>query len=580
MRPTRRMLNAVCVLILLIGSAAVVAAQSADQKAYQRISVLQVARQLSLNAEQTSEIASLAKEHKRLDTQLQKDLDALHKKSGSALQQALDSWMANRPAGTELRAEANDAANKYRQLLSTHSSESSALVQRARNLLSDQQEALIQSPERTRQRDRDLRFWQNTQQTAKYVVQQIEIARSLNDSEYAAVRILLAQETADFIGRTLGNTREESDQFVEELLSLFDRGRSWSRAEFADRRSQLPGDIIDYLGLGDISSPRSTGSITEAQFALLVTCDQAAPMLSKLKAGTDVQMPEQMQILGACDLQPRPAEEHEMRRLMRKAHYITVLNDLTVDRSQLSEMAPAAENLLSDYESIRQNFFDVVSQHRSALNSLQSTLIEGDQIKQAPVEATSTIFEAELTYQQERTSAAIQQLWSVHDILDQPQNRLINWRPPGPVGPSIPKEQRIQRLTRMAGTVKDFLDMFEEIRYADPTTYQYRADTIAAEFLREYIPERSRVFERRRDYLVDKQVEARQVSEDQWNRVTASRLALETMRGLDLLPEGGGIGMGTSGGPNAPYTWWAMEEIFSDQQTPELLRNMLSKRAG
>lgn len=580
MRPTRCVVHGLLALIILIGSTALAAARPADVIRYQRTTVLQVARKLSLTAEQTSEIVSLAREHSRLDSQLTNDLDVLHKQSGSDVEAVLDAWMAGTPAGTETRQKGDDAANEYSRLLSTYNSESSALVQRARELLSAEQDRLIETPERTRQRQEDLRFWQDTQQAAAYVVEQIEIARSLNANEYAAVRVLLAQETAEFIGRSLGYTGDESDALVQPLLSIFDQGRTWSRAEFADRQETLSDDIIEYLGLGDISPPQITGNITETQFALFVTCDQAVSMLSKLNAEATVQMPEGMPILGACDLGTGPAAEHEMTNLVQKARYITLLNDLNVTGSQLSAMAPVSEALVSDYSAARGEFLQVVRENYSALNSLQSVLMEGGEIGRGSVEAVGTIFDAEMAYQQQRTAAAVQQLWRVHEILDRQQNRLINWRPPGPVGPSIPKEERIQMLTRMAANVQDFVGMFDEIRYADPTTYEYYADNMAAEFLQDYIPPRTPDFRHRRDYLVDMQVQARQIPQEQWDEITASQLAVETMRGLRLLPRTGGVGMGVSGGPNAPYTWWSMEEVFSDPQTPEMLRTMLQKRAG
>ncbi|MFO7948673.1 MAG: hypothetical protein R6V19_17860 [Armatimonadota bacterium] len=552
----------------------------ANQKLYENLVVLQVARHLQLTAEQATGISKVAAEHSQRAKQITKDLAALHGESGENIEAVLDAWMAGQAAAPEVGRMGDEAAGNYNRLVNAYDADVADFVTRAKDLLEAEQLDRIETSDETEQRLEELRFWRDMQATSDYLVEQVEIARALSAVDYTAVRALLAQETADFVGVTLGYGRADIEQLVRPLLSIFDTARNWSRAEFADRRQTLGADIADYLGIETISQPPVTTNISAGQFRTIVTCERAADLLSKLKTDVAVSMPDGVPFLGACSLEDDVVFEHKMTDLIHKAQYVTALNDLAVTPSQLSAMVPVAEQLSKDYSQQRKDLLGTVTENARTLRTVESSLRDGGTVNDQAADAVYAVHQVEIIYEHNRMKAAVQHLWSVHEILDPRQNRLIDWRAPGPIGPSIPKQERLQRLTTIAGNIQDMVDMLEDVRYADPTTYEFFADREATEFLRQFIPERSPNFERRRNFLVEIQIEARTTPQEEWDEVTASQLAVRAMRGLGLLPPGGGLGMGVTGGPNAPYNWWDMEAIFSDDQTPEMLRNMLSKRAG
>ncbi|MFP3903812.1 MAG: hypothetical protein ACLFWB_06165 [Armatimonadota bacterium] len=573
--------SSVCMIVLSFVMMALAASTApANEKLYEDVQVLQVARHLQLTAEQTTEISKLATEHRQRARQLTRDMDALHEESAENVEAVLKAWRAGQLPADDVRRAGDEAANDYNRLVNAYDSDVADMIERARAMLESEQLERIETSEETEQRLEELRFWEDTQATYGYLVEQVEIARALTPAEYTAIRALVAQETAEFVATLLGFGRSDTEQLVRPLLSIFDAARNWSRAEFADRRETLGADICQYLGIELMPPPPVSNKISRDQFRTIVTCERSANLLSKLKTDAPVSVPDDLPFLGGCDLEGDAVSGHTMTDLIHKAQYLTALNDLSVTPSQLSAMVPVARGLSKDYSQQRGDLLKTVTENAKTLRSLQATLQDGGTVGGSAADTVRAIYEAESRYEQNRMRAAVQHLWSVHEILDPRQNRLIDWRAPGPLGPAIPKEERLQRLTGIAGNVRNMVNMLDETRYIDPTTYEFYADREATEFLRQFIPERSPNFERRRNFLVNMQMQARGIAEDEWDEVTASQLAVRTMRGLGLLPPGGGPGMGVTGGPDAPYDWWDMEAIFSDEQTPQILRDMLALRAG
>jgi hypothetical protein len=358
----------------------------------------------------------------------------------------------------------------------------------------------------------------------------------------------------------------------------------WSNAEFADSLAGLPDEVADIFGLPPADAAPAAHRLTLGQMDKFLSASRTAAVLAELQFPEDLAPPPPLYGFVGQGLETgaqRLAETTDTRlqfdQLLDTLDALRMLNDLAVTGPQLAAMRPVATRMQSDYIAQRGSWRALLSAQHADLLAVRATLVAGSPLSDRHNAVLYDLQDREGTLALEVLDVAAASLSTVRDALNRDQNMLIDWRPPELPGQSEALDCRIERLLDLADRIVGFTNFLKEVRFIEPIGFQDGAPVLTGDFLAQYMRDNTRHFDRAVKYMIDKEIEAREVPEEDWNDTVAAMIAIDAMSELRLLPRDRGL--------NAPladdilYNWWDMERFFSDPLLPHVFIRMLQPAA-
>jgi len=547
---------------------------------YDAVQVLLLARYLELTEEQVKAIVPIATELAATKAALTKGLDAQQEAGGKTLGQVIAAWAAGKPAGAKIHEAADTILDNYDQTYDAYDATVIGATDKMMDLLSAAQKRLVETAAETERREARAAA-RGIIPPTEYVVSQLKIVRSLEPADYEAVRVLLSRDMATYIMLAMDFPPATLWPISRALLRIMDEVMDMSNAAFADLLPDLPGEIADRLRLPEAPEPLPP-RLSLGQLDEFLTNPATAKLLGEMQFPEAQVPPPPLYGLASPDLEVAVKRLHEttdprhkLEQLIDTMDILSVFNDLDIAPGQVAALQLFVANLQQAYATQQQQWQDALPSHRENLGKIHEALAKNQPLTEELMDALAQVQQAEAEAAFQLLTAAAAHLRPVYDILDEDQNMDIDWRPPRCVVGVEPLEEKLDRLLEVAGEINDFSRFLREVRYMEPIGYQDAATQMTRDFLDRYIPENAPDFEDAVTYLIDVQAEAREWREERWDESVAAMLAIEAMIGLRLLPEGAEFGTGPTSRPDAPYTWWDMERIFSDPLTPKLLTTIM-----
>jgi hypothetical protein len=575
------------VTILLVAIGPVMAqrdAGTAAQTEYQAIEVLLLARYLQLTDEQVKAIVPLAREIAQAKTAFTTELDKLQEAAAKTLDEVATARTTVQSIGVEAVQTAQETIVQYQRAQDVYEQAIIAQSDKALQMLTDNQRALIETPAETAEREG--RLLTAIVSPEQYVADHLVMIRSLPRGDYAAIRPLLARDLAMCLDGGLDENGETDASgqlpLIEMALQIMDQAMMLSDAQFAEVRSQLPQIVSEHFGLGQQrAEPVAVPArLTLRQLDAWLANPETEKLLGELKfSEKDVLPPPLYGLaspeldLGARRLRETAETRHKLEQSLDKVDILSVFNDLLITPEQAAVLLPQVTELRTKYATEQKRWRDALARERTHFAKIREALVANQQLTDAQEDALDRANEAEAEGALMLLSVADQVIQTVHRVLDDQQQLAIDWRPPICLVQGEPLEDKVERLLDLSGQLSDLARLLQQVRYVEPVAYQSMAGNMTEQFLRRHMPPQAPGFEEAVQYLIDLQIRAREVPEEQWNEGTASLLSMEGMLTLGLLPEDLSL-TGPPANPNATYNWWDIEQILSDPLTSGCLRGM------
>lgn len=582
-----RLFGCVFAGILIAAFCAPVVAQRANQpqSRYEGLQLLLVARYLGLTQEQLPQVIALSQEAAKAKADRKARLDAAHKEGRASLTAVVDALVAAKPAGAEVREKADQIIEEYRLASDACDEAVIGLTSRFVEMLTDEQRRLIETEEQTRRREA-ASVGTSMIPPEDYIAGEFEIVRTLRRDEYDIVRVLLARDMAQTIVTALDLDPDETVPLAEHMLGVMDDVMSWSNARFADQAAHLPQLIAEEFDLPEPPQPIPP-RLTLAQIDTFLSHDSTVALLQRFEFAEQQASPPVLYALAdpdlfipAARLKEDADRRHPIEKLLDSTDLLAALNDLDVSAEQLAVIDGSIRLLHADYDTQRKLWQAILVRYGDVLGAATTVLLKGGSLTEQQSDALMEIHAVEGETAFRILNSAAERLRQIRGALDGDQNMLIDWRAPLAAVYGERAEDKIDRLLMLAGGVADFVDLFGEVRYIDPITYQANAEGIAREFIERHTEARGRRLEASVRRLLEIINEVRAYPERQWSETAAGLLAVDAMIEFRLLPEDAAIRNGPAGGDDATYTWWDMERMASDPLIPELSRRIQEAEAA
>lgn len=570
------------VTILLVAIGPVMAqrdAGTAAQTEYQAIEVLLLARYLQLTDEQVKAIVPLATEIAQARTAFTTELDKLQESAAKTLDEVIAARAAGQSTGAASEKTLQETVTEYRRAYEVYEQKIVAAGDKMLQLLTDSQQALIETPAETAEREGRLLTAMTSPE--QYVAQHLIMIRSLTRADYQAVRPLLARDVAMYIVTTVDADAEMMATLTEMTLEIMDQSMVLSDAQFENIRPDLPQIIAESLQLPGQTAPlQAPARLKLLQLDEWLTNPTTAKLLGELQA-TETQ-PSTPPLYGVASpeleiaarrLRETTETRHKLEQSLDMVDILTVLNDLLVGPEQAAALLPQVTGLRTKYAAEQRRWRDGLVKERSQFVKTREALTKNQSLPDEQADALDRITEAEVESAFMILSAADETIKTVQGILDDEQRLAIDWRPPVCLAQGEPLEDKMERLLELSASISDLSRLLQQVRLIEPITYQSTASNMTEQFLRRYMPPQTPGFDQAVRQLIDLQMQAREVPQEQWNAGTATLLSIEGMERLGLLPQDLSP-IATPANPNAVYNWWDLEQILSDPLTPDCLKKM------
>ena len=570
------------VTILLVAIGPVMAqrdAGTAAQTEYQAIEVLLLARYLQLTDEQVKAIVPLATEIAQARTAFTTELDKLQEAAAKTLDEVITARAAGQSTGAASEKALQETVTEYQRAYEVYEQKIVAAGDKMLQLLTDSQQALIETPAETAEREGRLLTAMTSPE--QYVALHLIMIRSLTRADYQAVRPLLARDVAMYIATAVDADAEMMAPLTEMTLEIMDQSMALSDAEFENIRPDLPKIIGESLQLPAQTAPlQAPARLKLLQLDEWLANPTTAKLLGELQA-TETQPPTPP-LYGVASpeleiatrrLRETTETRHKLEQSLDMVDILTVLNDLLVGPEQAAALLPQVTGLRTKYAAEQRRWRDGLVKERSQFAKTREALTKNQSLPDEQADALDRITEAEVESAFLILSAADEAIKTVQGVLDDEQRLAIDWRPPVCLAQGEPLEDKMERLLELSASISDLSRLLQQVRLIEPITYQSTASNMTEQFLRRYMPPQAPGFEQAVRQLIDLQMQAREVPQEQWNAGTATMLSVEGMERLGLLPQDLGL-TATPANPNAIYNWWDLEQILSDPLTPDCLKKM------
>ncbi len=565
----------VCLVVLTLPAATQNDAEASQKRqAYDDVKLLLMARYLQITREQTQAIVPLATELVAAKTTLNATLDEELGKAAGAFEQVVGEKLTGKQAPAAAVNAADDALEKYHRAYDKYDSTVIGVTEKVMATFSAKQKALVETEEETKARlemaDRA------SVAPARFIVDQLELIRALSPEEYEAVRPLLAREIADHILFHKDLPGDALWPVSHDVLRLMDTIMDWSNAEFADSREHLPAEVAEIFGLPAADAAPVGHRLTLGQIDKFLANPATAQVLAELQFPERPAAPPPLYgflnagvARGVQRLAETTDTRHQFDQLLDMMDAVNMVNDLDVTDPQLAALQPAVSAMLSAYNAHRGTWRSILTAQDAALPAVGEALRAGTAFTEQHDAILYDLQQEQGELALEVLSTAAENLRIVRDVFNEEQNRLIDWRLPQVLRQLEPLDDRIERLLDIADRIIGFSDFFKQVRYIEPIGFQDGATTLTEDFLVQYMRDDTRRFDGAVKYMIDMEIEAREVPEEDWNDTVAAMIAIDAMTGLRLLPRN--LGLDASAPvDDALYTWWDLERIFSDPLLPGL----------
>ncbi len=574
-----------CMIVLSLPAAGQRGGAAAEKKlAYDDVKLLLMARYLQLTREQTAAIVPIATGLADAKTALNATLDEQVKEAAPALAQLIEQELTGKRPDAAAEDAADDAFDRYDRAHDKYDKAVIAATGEVMATFSARQKALVETEQETNAR---LAIAERAVVApARLIVERLRMIRALEPADYDAVRPLLAREIADYLILCKHLPDDALWPVFRDVLRLMDTVMDWSNAEFADRLKQLPDQVAEMfelptadaapvayrltLGRMDrfLANPATAELLAALQFP--ETPAPAAPLYGFVSPGLTT---------GALRLAEITDTRHQFDKLLDTLDALEMSNNLDFTTRQLAAFQPAVSQMYMAYNAERGAWQGVLTAQHADLQAIREALLAGTPLTERHNDVLYDLQHSQGELALATLSAAARGLRTVRDALGENQNRRIDWRPPQVLEQSEPLEDRIERLLDLADRITGFTDFLREIRYIEPIGFQDGATELTGDFLARYIRDGTRRFDAAVRYMIDMEIEAREVPEEDWNYAVAAMIALEAMTRLRLLPEDAGRGLEPTAPDGARYTWWDMERIFSDPLLPGVFAKLMQPPA-
>jgi Skp family chaperone for outer membrane proteins len=573
---------ALIVTILLVAIGPVMAqrdAGTAAQTEYQAIEVLLLARYLQLTDEQVKAIVPLATEIAQARTAFTTELDKLQEAAAKTLDEVITARAAGQSTGAASEKALQETVTEYQRAYEVYEQKIVAAGDKMLQLLTDSQQALIETPAETAEREG--RLLTATVPPEQYMAEHLIMIRSLTRADYQAVRPLLARDVAMYIATAVDADAEMMAPLTEMTLEIMDQAMALSDAEFENVRPDLPQIIGESLQLPEQTSPlQAPARLTLLQLDEWLADPATAKLLRELQATETQSFPPPLYGVASPELEiaarrlwETTETRHKLEQSLDMIDILTVFNDLLVGPEQAAALLPQVTGLRTKYTAEQRRWRDGLVKERSQFAKTREALTKNQSLPDEQADALDRITEAEVEGAFLSLSAADEAIKAVQGVLDDEQRLAIDWRPPVCLAQGEPLEDKMERLLELSASISDLSRLLQQVRLIEPITYQSTAGDMTEQFLRRYMPPQVPGFDQAVRQLIDLQIQAREVPQEQWNDGIAALLSVEGMERLGLLPQDLSL-TATPANPNAVYNWWDLEQILSDPLTLDCLKKM------
>ena len=575
-----------CMIVLSLPAAGQRGGAAAEKKlAYDDVKLLLMARYLCLTREQTAAIVPIATEVAVAKTALNATVDEEFKEAAPALAQLMEQELSGKRADAAAVDAADGALDRYDDAYDKFDKAVIAATGKAMATFSARQKTLVETEEQTKAR---LEMAERASVApVRFIVERLQLIRALEPADYDAVRPLLAHEIADYLMFYKHLPDDARWPVSRDVLRLMDTVMDWSNAEFADRLKDLPDDVAETFELPPADAAPVAPRLTLDQIDRFLASPATAEFLAEMQFPQTPAPPPPLYgfvnpgvATGAQRLAETTDTRHEFDQLLDMMDAVTMFNDLGVSDRQLAAFQPAVSAMMSAYNAQRGAWQSVLTAQHANLQAIRETLLAGTPLTEQHNDVLYDLQQEQGELALEILYAAAISLRAVRDALDENQNSRIDWRPPQVLEQAEPLEDRIERLLDLADRITGFTDFLKEVRFIEPIGFQDGATKLTGDFLAQYIrDDGGRYFNRAVRYMIDIEIEAREVPEEDWNDAVAAMIAFQAMTRLRLLPRRVGAGMDRPAADDVLYTWWDMERIFSDPLLPGVFARLMQPPA-
>lgn len=517
------------------------------------IELLWVCAQLNLTPDQAKQIATTLKPyHDQLEAgaKLRQDI---WPQARSAVEAVLTAWAAGRDPSAQDKAAADDAARKVQQQQGRIDAALRNAVATIYQSLSEQQKALVESPEEAQAANQMRARFDGAPSMADYVVQEMTAQRLLMPEEYAVLRYADASRVA---ARLVDSRAPQYPALRAALLNLFDTVSNWNDQQFSAQLPTLPAQVRQYLGLTNDLVPKPISYEALRKWA-------KDPRTSKYLA-----------IYGTA-AQPVPPDPEtatdELQSALDRAKLLVTFNSLRLTKPQaqqlLTVVATAKEQVKKVQAQKEQLLTPAAAQLQPLLVQMISAQPLNDQWKAwvAGMEARMKALEDGLDGQ---LAPAVE---AFRNVLMPEQAALIDWRVPSTVAGSMSLQERAAQKKQQVAQIQDAMNLVKFLRPLSQRNFFDLRPARVEEFLSRYMRPGTPQFDRAKEEISDIILQSRAVPGTEWD-ATLPEVAVQCLLAAGQLRDNR---QPQPGGRRGGMDWAGARDLLLNPETTRTLQMIL-----